>query len=181
MATAPRSRYSYVSISLHWVMLILVAAVYACMELRVYYPKGSDFREGLKTWHFMLGLTVLLLVIVRIGARVVGGTPAIIPAPPIWQMRFAKAFHVALYAFMLAMPLAGWVMLSASGKVIPFFVFELPALVGPDKAFAGQVKYLHETVGTVAMYVIGLHALAALFHHYIVKDNTLRRMMPGAR
>jgi superoxide oxidase len=178
---ALRSRYSYLSISLHWLMLILLVAVYACMELREYYPKGSEFREGLKTWHFMLGLTVLLLLIVRIIARAMGSTPPIAPDPPAWQARFAKIAHIALYVFMFAMPIAGWVILSASGKAIPFFLFDLPPLVGPNKALAAQVKYLHETVATIGYYIIGLHALAALFHHYLLKDNTLRRMMPGVR
>ncbi|MEQ1547568.1 MAG: cytochrome b [Chakrabartia sp.] len=179
--TLLRPRYSSLSIALHWVMLILMIAVYACMELREFYPKGSDFREGLKMWHFMLGLSVLVLVLVRIVARVTVSAPLITPVPPAWQVLFAKLTHLALYAFMIAMPIAGWVILSASGKVIPFFGLDLPALVGPNKALAGQVKELHETVGTVGYFLVGLHALAALFHHYIVKDDTLRRMMPGPR
>lgn len=162
-------------------MLLLLVAVYACMELRGYYPKGSDFREELKMWHFMLGLSVLLLVLIRIVARVTGGTPPITPDPPAWQTLFARMTHLALYAFMIAMPIAGWVILSASGKAIPFFGLDLPALVGPNKALAEQVKELHETVATIGYFLVGLHAVAALFHHYIVKDDTLRRMMPGQR
>src|SRR3546814_10251209 len=77
---------------------------------------------------------------------------------------------------MLAMPVAGWVILSASGKTIPFFGLELPALVGQSKTLAAQVKAIHETVGTIGYLLIGLHALAALYHHYVVTDDTLRRM-----
>ena len=179
--TVIRLRYSSLSVSLHWVMLILLIAVYACMELREFYPKGSDFREGLKMWHFMLGLSILLLVLVRIIARVLGSAPPITPLPPAWQELLAKVTHLALYAFMIAMPIAGWVILSASDKAIPFFGLNLPALVGPNKALAGQVKELHEAVGTIGYFLVGLHAVAALFHHYIVKDDTLRRMMPGPR
>lgn len=180
-AAALRQRYSFLSILLHWAMLILIVAVYACMELREFYPKGSDFREGLKSWHFMLGLSVLVLVFMRIVARVTGNTPPITPDPQAWQTLFAKLTHLALYAFMLAMPIAGWIILSASGKAIPFFGLDLPALVSPSKALAGQVKELHETVATIGYFLIGLHALAALFHHYFVRDNTLRRMMPDPR
>ena len=162
-------------------MLLLIIAVYACMELRGYYPKGSDFPEGLKMWHFMFGLTVLLLVLIRVVARVTGGTPPITPDPPAWQTLIARLTHFALYAFMIAMPIAGWVILSASGKTIPFYGLDLPALVGPNKALAEQVKELHETVATLGYFLVGLHAVAALFHHYIVKDDTLRRMMPGPR
>ena len=179
--STPHSRYSSLSITLHWAMLVLLIAVYACMELRGYYPKGSDFREGLKMWHFMFGLTVLLLVLIRVVARVTGGTPPINPDPPEWQTLIARLTHFALYAFMIAMPIAGWVILSASGKAIPFYGLALPALVGPDKALAEQVKELHETVATIGYFLVGLHAVAALFHHYIVKDDTLRRMMPGPR
>lgn len=179
--SAPHSRYSSLSITLHWAMLLLLIAVYACMELREYYPKGSDFREGLKMWHFMFGLTVLLLVLIRVVARVTGGTPPITPDPPAWQTLIARLTHLALYAFMIAMPIAGWVILSASGKAIPFYGLELPALVGLNKALAEQVKELHETVATIGYFLVGLHAVAALFHHYIVKDDTLRRMMPGPR
>ena len=179
--SAPHSRYSSLSITLHWAMLLLLIAVYACMELRGYYPKGSDFREGLKMWHFMFGLTVLLLVLIRVVARVTGGTPPINPEPPAWQTLIARLTHFALYAFMIAMPIAGWVILSASGKTIPFYGLDLPALVGPNKALAEQVKELHETVATIGYFFVGLHAVAALFHQYIVKDDTLRRMMPGSR
>ena len=179
--SAPHSRYSSLSITLHWAMLLLLIAVYACMELREYYPKGSDFREGLKMWHFMFGLTVLLLVLIRVVARVTGSTPPITPDPPAWQTLIARLTHLALYAFMIAMPIAGWVILSASGKAIPFYGLELPALVGLNKALAEQVKELHETVATIGYFLVGLHAVAALFHHYIVKDDTLRRMMPGPR
>ena len=179
--TAPRPRYSTLSISLHWLMLILLVAVYACMNLREFYPKGSDIREGLKAWHFMLGLSVFLLVLVRIVARLAGGAPPITPQPPAWQTILAKVTHLASYALLLGMPIAGWVILSASGKAIPFFGLELPALVGPDKALAEQVKELHETTATVGYFLVGLHAVAALFHHYLVKDDTFRRMMPGSR
>ncbi len=96
-------------------------------------------------------------------------------------MLFAKGLHLALYAFMLAMPVAGWLILSAADKSIPFFGLELPALVAPDKTLSSQIKEWHEIFGTVGYYLIGLHAFAALFHHYVVKDNTLRRMLPGKR
>ena len=79
------------------------------------------------------------------------------------------------------MPLLGWLTLSAGDKVIPFFGLELPALVGPDKAFAGSVKEIHETIATIGYYLVGLHAAAALYHHYVVHDDTLLRMLPRRR
>ena len=173
--------YAPISIVLHWAMFLLIAGGYACILLRENFERGSDLREGLKTWHFMLGLTVLLLVLVRIAARFLTTKPQITPRPPAWQMLTSKGVHLALYGFMLAMPLLGWTILSAEGKSIPFFGLELFALIGPDKSIAGQVKEIHETLGTIGYYLIGIHAAAALLHHYFYKDDTLRRMLPARR
>jgi cytochrome b561 len=70
-------------------------------------------------------------------------------------------------------------MLSAGGKPIPFFGVQMPALLDENKDLAGQLKEVHETVGTIGYFLIGAHALAALFHHFITRDNTLVRMLPG--
>ncbi|HEX7952210.1 MAG TPA: cytochrome b/b6 domain-containing protein, partial [Burkholderiales bacterium] len=71
--------------------------------------------------------------------------------------------------------------LSAAGKPIPFFGLQLPALVGESKDLAELFKEVHETGATAGYFLIGLHAAAALYHHYIVRDDTLRRMLPHAR
>lgn len=172
------NRYGSLTIWLHWLMLLLLIAVYACIELRELYPKGSDPREALKTWHFMLGLSVFVLVWVRLAARLSGPTPGIEPQPPVWQTLSAKIMHLALYLLMIGLPLSGWLMLSAAGKPIPFFGLQLPALIGENEQLAKQIEEIHEIVGELGYYLIGLHAAAALFHHYIRRDNTLLRMLP---
>ncbi len=172
------TRYGSLSIGIHWLMLLLFIAVYASINLRELYPKGSDPREALKTWHFMLGMLVFVLVWLRLAARLSGPTPGIQPEPPRWQQLSANLLHLALYLLMIGMPLTGWLLLSASGKPIPFFGLELPALVGENKGLAEQLKEIHEVAGTAGYYLIGLHAAAALYHHYIVRDNTLIRMLP---
>lgn len=171
-------RYGRLSIGLHWLMLLLLIAVYACIELREIYPKGSDPREALKAWHFMLGLLVLVLVIARIALRLAAPTPQIVPTPPHWQKLAAQVMHLALYALMLGLPLAGWLILSAEGKAIPFFGLELPALVNPNEKLAELIEEIHETAGSAGYGLIALHAAAGLFHHYFMRDNTLRRMLP---
>jgi cytochrome b561 len=171
-------RYGSLSIWLHWLMLILIIAVYTCIDLRGYYPKGSYVREALKTWHFMLGLSVFVLIWPRLLSITFGQVPRILPEPPKWQMLSAKAIHLALYLLMICMPLLGWLLLSASGKPIPFFGLHLPALISENKDLADTIKEIHETGGTVGYFLIGLHAAAGLFHHYFVRDNTLLRMLP---
>lgn len=178
-ASKPMARYGKASIALHWLMLIVISAVYACIELRENFPKGSDLREGLKTWHYMLGLSVLLLVAVRVVLRLTSAAPPIQPAPPHWQVVLSRLMVVALYALMIGMPLAGWLTLSAKGEAIPFFLLQLPALVSESKSVADWAKELHEIGGTIGYVLIAMHAAAALFHHHFLHDNTLRRMLPN--
>ncbi len=182
MATENRGnvndRYGSLSIGLHWLMLLLITAVYACMELRDFFPKGSDMRDGLKSWHYRLGLSVLVLAICRLLVRLPSTAPAIEPAPPRWQAVSATLMHLALYALMLGLPVLGWLTRSAQGHSIPFFGLVLPPLAAESKATAEWIKEIHETGATVGYFLIGLHAAAALLHHYFVHDNTLLRMLP---
>ena len=173
------TRYGSLSIVLHWLMLFLIVAVYAAMELKGIFPRGSEPREMMKTWHFMLGLSVLVLAVLRLVVNLLNAAPAIVPEPPKMQQLVAKLMHLALYALMIGLPLAGWLILSAAGKPIPFFGLQLPALIGQNIDTAKQIKEIHETVASLGYFLIGIHAAAALYHHYKVRDNTLLRMMPG--
>jgi cytochrome b561 len=165
-------------VSLHWLMLLLIVMVYACIELRVIYPRGSEIREALKTWHFMLGLGIFTLVWLRLAARLLGPAPPIVPAPPRWQLHVAQLSELAIYAFMIVMPLLGWLILSGENEPVPFFGMRLPALIGENEALAKQLEEVHEVVGNAGYFLIGIHAAAALVHHYIRRDNTLARMLP---
>lgn len=171
-------RFDTAVIIMHWLMLVLLIVVFACIELRELYPKGSDTRELFKTFHFMSGLTVFLLVWCRLGFRLVSKRPPINPPVASWQHHLAMLTHWLFYLLMIAMPIAGWAILSAEGKAIPFWGLELPALIAEDKQLAHTIEELHETAGLVFYYLVALHAFAALFHHYRLKDNTLRRMLP---
>ena len=91
--------------------------------------------------------------------------------------RLARATHFALYVFMIGMPVAGWLILSAEGETIPFFGLELPALAGKNEQFAEQVEEIHELGGTIGYWLIGIHAAASLFHHYLLRDRVFSRMM----
>ena len=171
-------RYSPIIIGLHWLMFVLLIAVFATIEIRSQFPRGSELRDLVKALHFMLGISVLLLVVIRLGVRLSSPTPAIIPAPRFIENLLAKIMHVTLYAFMICMPIAGWVILSAEGHGVPFFGLELPPLLDKNDALAEQVEDLHKLFGEIGYYLIGLHVLAGLFHHYIKRDNTLLRMSP---
>ncbi|MBU6378725.1 MAG: cytochrome b [Gammaproteobacteria bacterium] len=179
-AMSRTDRYHSASIFLHWLMLVLLAGVYAMIELHDVFPDGSPTYELFENWHFTLGLTVFVLVAVRLVLRLRLGTPPITPPPPAWQHRLSRLVHGLLYALMIGMPIGGWLMLSAGGENIPFYGLNLPPLIGPNEELAELIEEIHETAGTAGYWLIGLHALAALAHHYIVRDNTLQRMLPWA-
>lgn len=173
-----RETYPPTLIAIHWLTFLLIAAVFAAIELREYFPKGSETRDQLKALHFMLGLTVWLLVFVRLVLRSRERAPRIVPSPSTWQIAASHAMHALLYAVMIAMPVLGWLVLSGEGKPIPFFGLTLPALISENKDLAHRIEDVHVFIGNAFYFLIGFHALAALAHHYVSKDNTLVRMLP---
>lgn len=171
-------RYSRVSIALHWLMVLLFVLIYASIEFRGIFPKDSDGRNLMKDAHFMFGLTVFALVWLRLLARTLGVAPKIIPTPPAWQTALATLMHWALYLLMIAMPVLGYLILSHNDKPVFFYGLDIPPLTDKNVDLAKQIKGWHELGATIGYWLIGLHALAGLGHHYLIKDNTLLRMLP---
>lgn len=170
------ARYPRAIVILHWLMLLQLIVVYGFIELREIFPKGTEPRELMKEVHYMLGLTVLALVIARLYFKAKSSRPVIQPEPTRMIQILSKTMHFVLYALMIGMPIAGWLMLSAAGKPIPFFGLELPSLIAKNKELADTIKELHKTAGSAGYFLIAAHALAGLYHHYIVRDNTLKRI-----
>lgn len=173
-------RYSGLTIALHWLMLLLIVAAYTFILIRGEFPKGSEPRALVKMLHFSIGVTVFALVWVRIAARLAGGpAPEITPAPPALQHKVGKLAHLALYGFMIGMPIGGMLILSFEGEAIPYFgLFQIGPLLAENEGAAEIVEELHEIGGTIGYFLIGLHAVAGLYHHSIRRDDTLRRMLP---
>ncbi len=91
----------------------------------------------------------------------------------------ASVTHLALYGLMIVTPLLAWLMLGAEGKPLPYWGMILPSPLPVDPALARTLKDWHELIGNAGYALIGLHACAGLAHHYLIKDNTLKRMLPG--
>ena len=175
---APTTRYSRLVRVLHWGTLLLMIAVYATAELRGFAP-DRPARMAVMQWHMALGLLIWALVLPRIGARLMQPVPAIVPAPGRFVHLAARTAHLLLYLFMFAQPVLGYLALNAGGDVltIPGLDIALPQFVGQDDALRRSIKEIHETIGSAFYWVIGLHAAAALWHHYFRRDDTLRRML----
>ena len=177
-STTP-SRYPRALRWLHWTIFALVLIAYLAVNLHRYFPRGSALRSDVLAAHFLTGIAVLLLVLPRLAARFAHPHPPILPPPSRPTDALARLTHLALYLFLIVQPLMGVVTLQVAGKPVALFgVTLLPALFGPgDRRLGHQWEHVHGTVGEVFYYVIGLHILAALWHHFVRRDNTLRRML----
>jgi superoxide oxidase len=179
MITSAISRYHPGLRRLHWLMAVLVLAAYLLIEQRGLFPRGTPQRAAMVQAHFWVGLSILLLAAWRLGLRMRSVVPPITPALPVWQAMPAKLLHLALYAFIVVMPLLGLATAWTDGKVLylPFTDLAVPSLLAPDKDLAHRLEDLHGTIGEIFYWVIGLHILAALYHHWWRRDDTLRRML----
>lgn len=176
-AESTATRYGWISITLHWVTLVLIVAVYATMEFKSIFPKGSPSRAAMANWHYMLGLAVFALAWLRLVVRASGARSVIDPGRPDWQAQLGNIVHGTLYALMIALPLLGWLTLNAKGTPVTFLGYDLPMLLNESRATAKWLKDLHEILARAGYFVIGVHAAAALYHHYVKRDDTLRRML----
>jgi cytochrome b561 len=173
-------RFNLAVIALHWLTLVLIGLAYATSWLQEAF-EHTPTEAALQRWHVMFGVTVLGLAALRIAARALTRTPAILPAPPPWQSTLARAMHLALYVLMVALPLTGWLTTNAGGDPVAWFGVPLPTLVGPGERLQDRLEDVHEALANAGYALIGLHAAAALFHHYVVRDNALRLMLPLVR
>src|SRR5512143_224937 len=178
MDTAPA--YSRTAIALHWLAAALIVANLGLGVSMVELPL-SPLKLHLFGWHKSIGLTVFLVAAARLAWRHANPPPPPI-AMPEWQRRAATVAHAALYALMLAIPLSGWIYSSSTGvSVVYLGLVPLPDLVAKDKALAAVLKAVHVTLNLGLVSLIGVHAGAALKHHFVDRDAVLRRMLPFLR
>lgn len=169
-------RYGRIAVFMHWFSLLALIVIYACTELR-YLPDSDDTTELMKSAHYSVGLLMFFMVWGRLAMRLTSPVPKIIPALTSRSELMAKLGHWSLYAFLIGMPLCGWFYLSSRGLPIGFFGIDMPALISKHVDWINNIKYIHYYGGSIGYALIGLHATAALYHHYIRRDNTLRRML----
>lgn len=180
LRNSPNS-YGAVAKLLHWGILALIIAQYVMAETADEMADGPE-KLGVITNHKSVGMLILLLVLARIGWKFANrGLPPPVPmARP--QQIAAAAGHGLLYLLLLVLPFSGWLMSSAAGYPPAFFgLFEFPALIGSNHDLHETLEDVHETLFNAVVVLAVLHALAAVYHHFWMKDDTLRRMLPFAR
>ncbi len=174
------ARYSGPAMLLHWLIAVLIFGLFP-LGLYMSELALSPRKIELVSWHKWFGITVLLLVVLRIVWRV-GHRPPPLPASvPRWQVGAAHALHGLLYLLILAIPLSGWALSSAAGvPVVWWGVLPLPSLLAPDHALAHRLVEVHEWLNFTMAALVVAHVGAALKHQFVDRDGVLLRMLPIA-
>ncbi len=182
-------RYGNVAMTLHWLIAALVLLNLALGLTMTDLPRSDPNRFMLYQLHKSVGLTVLVLSFARLGWRLINPIPSL-PRGMSPLLRFgAHASHFALYFLIIAIPLAGWSMVSSSSLGLPtpyfglfswpniWFLADLPAAT--KAANLGLFKDIHSLLAFLAIGLVSLHVLAALYHQFIRRDDVLKRIVPG--
>lgn len=173
------SQWGGVARFLHWLFLFLLIGAWYAVDMHENFPKGSPERREWMQLHFALGVTIFTLLWVRLGWRLSGDRAAPLPGPR-WQQLSSSLVHAALYLMLIVMPLTGLLTTQLAGRVVPWFgLFEIPLFVDTNKELAEKMEGVHaDVLWPVLLVLVGVHAGAALWHHFILKDETLKRMLP---
>ena len=179
MTVAASTRYGPVAQAAHWLTFLLVACVFLVGITMEDLPVSPD-RVRLFSYHKWLGVTIFLVVALRLAWRWRHPPPPLPAAMPTWERHAARLMHVALYFLLFAVPLSGWLMSSAKGfQTVYFGVLPIPDLLAKDKPLGEELERLHWLLNKTLLMLALLHALAALKHHYVNRDDVLARMTPG--
>jgi len=163
---------------LHWLVVVLIIAQFTLSLLADDLPNGMK-KLVLLSRHKSIGITLLVLACLRLGWRWANPTPALPSTLKPYERTLARTTHFLLYALLFAIPLTGWTMSSARGFPVSWFGFiQLPDLVPKNKALYEALMTTHETLAWTLSGIVALHVGAALKHHFVLKDDVLRRMLP---
>jgi len=170
------NHYGLIAITFHWLMAALIIFM-LCLGLYMTNLNISMEKLKLFGWHKQTGILILMLVIARLTWRLINVLPSF-PPMPLWQVFAARAVHLAFYGFMIVMPVTGWLISSAAGLPVSFFgFFVLPTLIPADQNLQLFFTEIHNWLAYALIAAISVHVLAALQHHFIHKDDTLRKML----
>jgi cytochrome b561 len=171
-------RWGAIAQLFHWLIVLGIVAQFTLATLFDDLPAGAK-KLTLLSRHKSIGITILMLALLRLLWRRANPTPALPPALRPWERSLARLTHVLLYVLLFAVPLSGWLMSSARGFPVSWFgLWQLPDLVPKDKTLYESLVSVHTVLAWTLGVVATVHLLAALKHHFVLKDDVLRRMLP---
>jgi cytochrome b561 len=178
-ASDDRTRYDHITIGLHWLTVILVLAQLGTSQLWDFTAKPT--KHLMIVSHMSFGILLGAIVIARIIWRFLPGHQ-VRAADVGWTEALAKGVQYLLYALLLVQPVLGFILRWSGNEAMSFFGLQLPPPFAPFSKDAHRfVGEAHNWVGWAIILVAFGHALAALFHHFALRDDVLWRMLPGER
>lgn len=173
------TRYTYTAMLLHWLIAVLVVAAFTLGLVMTDIPGLTPTKLRYFSWHKWLGVTVLLLAVLRVLWRLFHQSPAYPASMPRWQKSAANGLHLLLYLLIFAVPLSGYFYSLASGVPVMYLgLFELPVLIPASPELKPVLKGMHYWLNMLLAGSVGVHLAAALKHQFIDRDGVLRRMLP---
>ena len=177
--------YGVIAKVFHWGMFLilfgLVGVGLYMSDLPADTPDQMVYKFGLYDQHKSFGILILMLVAARLIWRVINPVPKMPDTMSRLEGLSAHAMHMLLYVIMFAQPLSGWLMSSFGGYPVKFFGIGLPALAGKDKALGEFFHEAHEIMAILLIVAFVVHVGAALFHHFVRKDDVMTRMSPHSK
>ncbi len=171
-------RWGAIAQLFHWLIVLGIVAQFTLATLFDDLPAGAK-KLTLLARHKSIGITILVLVTLRLAWRWANATPELPGTLKPYERTLAKVTHVLLYVLLFLVPLTGWLMSSARGFPVSWFgMFQLPDLVSKNKPLYDALVSTHGILAWALGLVATLHLLAALKHHFVLKDDVLRRMLP---
>ena len=173
-------RYTAVAQFFHWGMALLIAGLLSLGFVMTDMPLSPE-KLQFYSWHKWAGVTVFMLVWLRLLWRVIHPPPAYPNSMSLTMQRLAHLGHVLLYGLMVVTPISGWLLSSAKGvQTVWFGVVPLPDLLEKDKALGHWLHEVHESLNIFLLCLLAGHVAASLKHHWMDGDDVLRRMLPGS-
>lgn len=178
MQAVQGARYSGVAMALHWLLALGVIVNWRLAESA--HEGSREAAAGLMGTHMAIGMTILLLTVLRIAWRLMHRPPPLASTLRPWERGLARTVHALFYILLITLPLLGWIASSAEGKAVDWFgLFQIPALpIHRDPAAGDTIFEVHHVLGSVTVYLMFLHVLGALKHTLWDKDGNLFRMLP---
>lgn len=175
------ARWGYVAQFLHWLIVALIIVQVTLANIAEDLPLGVK-KLAVLARHKSVGITIFGLAVIRLLWRWANPTPALPTTLKPYERRLAGLTHFGLYLLLFAQPLTGWMMSSARGFPVSLFGFwQLPDFVPKNATLYAVMKETHDTLALALYAIVALHVAAALKHHFLLKDDVLRRMLPFTR
>ncbi|QIG94408.2 MULTISPECIES: cytochrome b [unclassified Bradyrhizobium] len=174
-------RFDPTSIVLHWLTVILIVGQFTTAWLREGVGHGTSLVPALLAAHRTMGMMTWSVALARVFWRIrFAYLPPFPESMPKLQQWIAKANEYALYTLLLMQPITGFGEVVLHGRPFTLFIWQVPALLAPDVAIRSLFVKAHEVGGYALLVLIGLHASAALFHWFVLRDSVLQRMLPSS-